>query len=168
MADNGKLYPGFTEEIIDAMKHLCSKADVIVPNLTEATLMLGEEYKVAGGYDEKYIHDLLVKLTGFGCHKAILTGVMYDGKTMGAVAYDSVTKEYTEYFSEYLPMQCHGTGDIFSSSLFGALTLGKTMYESLKIAVEYTVACMKQTVGDTDHWYGVKFEECIPKLVDML
>jgi len=65
-------------------------------------------------------------------------------------------------------MQCHGTGDIFSSTLFGALTLGKSMYESLKIAVEYTVVCMKQTIGDKSHWYGVKFEECIPELVGML
>ena len=168
MADNGKLYPGFTEEIIGAMAHLCSCADVIVPNLTEATFMLGEEFKRAGEYDEAYIRDMLVRLTALGCKKAILTGVMYDGKMMGAVAYDSTTGEYTEYFFEYLPMQCHGTGDIFSSSLFAALTLGKTMYESLKIAVEYTVACMKRTVGDEDHWYGVKFEECIPELVKML
>ena len=31
MADNGKLYPGFTEDFAKAMAKLCSKADVIVP-----------------------------------------------------------------------------------------------------------------------------------------
>ena len=93
---------------------------------------------------------------------------MYDGKTQGVVGYNSVTGEYTEYFSENLPLSCHGTGDVFSSTMFGALMLGKTLYESMKIAVENTVNCIRHTMDDKDHWYGVKFEECIPDLIKML
>lgn len=168
MADNGKLYPGFTEEIVDAMINLCKKANVIVPNITEACFILDEEYKTAGEYDKTYVESILKRLADLGPETVILTGVMYDGVNMGAVAYNKTSGEFTEYYSEYLPMQCHGTGDVFSSSLFGAITLGKNMYDSLKIAVDYTVDCMKHTIGDKDHWYGVKFEECIPNLVKML
>ena len=51
MADNGKLYPGFTEEFAKSMATICGKADVIVPNLTEASYMLGVPY-VGSDYDE--------------------------------------------------------------------------------------------------------------------
>lgn len=168
MGDNGKLYPGFDNTIVEAMKKLCAKADIIVPNMTEATLMLGEEYKERGEYDEQYIHDLLKKLTGLGVKIACVTGVVYDGKTQGIVGYNSETGEFTEYFAENLPMSCHGTGDVFSSTMFGALMLGKSLLESMKIAVENTCNCIKRTFGDEKHWYGVKFEECIPDLVKML
>ena len=43
MGDNGKLYAGFDDKIVKAMAKLCGKADIIVPNMTEAALMLGEE-----------------------------------------------------------------------------------------------------------------------------
>ena len=39
MADNGVLYTGFTPEFAKEMGTLCGKADVIVPNLTEASCM---------------------------------------------------------------------------------------------------------------------------------
>ena len=109
-----------------------------------------------------------MKLCGLGAKISAITGVMYDGKNQGVVGYNSETGEFTEYFSENLPLSCHGTGDVFSSSMFGALMLGKSLYESMKIAVENTVNCIKQTMGDEKHWYGVKFEECIPNLVKML
>ena len=44
MADNGVLYTGFTPEFAKEMGKLCGKADVIVPNLTEASFMLGVDY----------------------------------------------------------------------------------------------------------------------------
>lgn len=168
MADNGKLYAGFTDEIVAAMAKLCSRADMIVPNLTEATLMLGEEFRRPGEYDEEYVRSILKKLTDMGAKAATLTGIVLDGAHQGAVAYDSGTGEFTSYFAENLPMQCHGTGDVFSSAMFGALMRGKNNRDAIKIAVDFTVDCMKHTFGDKEHWYGVKFEECIPSLVKMI
>ena len=54
MADNGKLYPGFTEEFAKEMAKLCSKADIILPNMTEASFMLGIPYP-GTDYDEATI-----------------------------------------------------------------------------------------------------------------
>lgn len=168
MADNGKLYVGFTKEIVTAMAHLCKKADVIVPNLTEAAFMVGEEFRAPLTYDEKYIKGMLQKLSKLGASKVALTGVMYEKTTQGVVGFDAESVEYTEYFSENLPVQCHGTGDVYSSTMFAAMLKGKSFYESIKIAVDNTVNCIRHTISDKEHWYGVKFEECIPDLTKMI
>ena len=61
MGDNGKLYPGFDQKFADAMAKLCKNADIIVPNLTEASFMLHEDY-ISNGYNEEYVKYLLKKL----------------------------------------------------------------------------------------------------------
>ena len=168
MADNGKLYKGFDENFALSMAKLCKKADIIVPNLTEASFMLGIPY-VEKGYDENYIKDVLQKLCGLGAKIAVLTGVsLRDGK-LGVYAYDSVNNKYFEYYREHLPVSFHGTGDIFASTLCGAIAKGKTLEDALKIAVDYTVECIKVTIENKDHnFYGVDFETAIPYLVERI
>ena len=168
MGDNGKLYAGFDGEIVKAMAKLCSKADIIVPNMTEASFMLGVEYRERGEYDMEYVRDMLKKLCGLGAKSAALTGVMVDGENQGVVSYNGASGEYTEYFAPNLPLSCHGTGDVFASTMFAAMLREKSMYESMKIAADNTCNCIKATAGDENHWYGVKFEKCIPALIDML
>lgn len=168
MADNGVLYTGFTPEFAKEMGKLCGKADVIVPNLTEASFMLGIDY-VGDQYDEAYIKDLLKQLTGLGCKTAVLTGMSFEPGKIGAMAYDSVTDTYASYFNEKLPVQFHGTGDVFASACVGALMNGKDLAGSLKVAVDYTLECIRETQNDPDaRWYGVNFESAIPMLVHSL
>jgi len=64
MGDNGRLYVGFDENFAKKMATLCAEADIIVPNMTEASFMLGTEYKEDGEYDEAYVKELLLKLHG--------------------------------------------------------------------------------------------------------
>ena len=159
MADNGKLYTGFGDDFPAKMAKLCAKADVIVPNLTEAACLVGEKYP-GDEYDEKHIRELLKRLCSLGSKSAVVTGVIYDNNHHGAVAYDSVSGEYCEYFAEHIDTSFHGTGDVFSSSLCGALTLGKSMYDSLRIAVDFTVSAIRDTRPEKDkYWYGVNFEQ---------
>lgn len=168
MADNGVLYTGFTPEFALEMGKLCGKADVIVPNLTEAAFMLGEEY-VGENYDEEYIKGLLQRLTGLGCKTAVLTGVSFEKGKIGAMAYDAATGTYASYFNEELPVRFHGTGDVFASACVGALMNGKDLTGALKIAVDYTLECIRDTQNDPDaRWYGVNFESAIPMLVRSL
>ena len=168
MADHGVLYAGFTPEFALEMGKLCGKADVIVPNLTEAAFMLGEEY-VGDDYDADYIKGLLKRLTGLGCRTAVLTGVSFAPDRIGAMAYDSVTDTYAEYYNKKLPVQFHGTGDVFASACVGALMNGQDLTGALKVAVDYTLACIEETEKDPDaRWYGVNFESAIPMLVHSL
>ena len=85
MADHGVLYPGFTPEFAKEMGKLCGKADVIVPNITEASFMLGVDY-VGDDYDEAYIKKMLKDLTGLGCKTAVLTGISFEEGKIGAMA----------------------------------------------------------------------------------
>ena len=168
MADNGVLYTGFTPEFAREMGKLCGKADVIVPNLTEAAFMLGEEY-VGEEYDEAYVHGLLRRLTGLGCRTAILTGISYQPDQIGAVAYDAKTDTFASYFNEKLPVRFHGTGDVFASACVGALMNDQDLTGALKIAVDYTLESIRATMADPKaNWYGVNFETAIPMLVHSL
>lgn len=168
MADNGKLYSGFDQKFADSMAKLCSNADIIVPNLTEASFMLHVPY-VASGYTEDYIKDLLIKLTDLGCKKAVLTGINLGDDKLGVYGFDKEKNEYFSYYREHLPESFHGTGDVFASSLCGALSIGKELKEAIKIAVDYTVESIKATVKNTDHnWYGVDFETAIPYLINRI
>lgn len=162
MADNGKLYTGFDAEYVEAMKKLCVAADYIIPNLTEACFLTGMEYRV--DYDRTYIGDVINKLTEMGCRNIILTGVSFkEGKT-GVLIIENGKESYYEH--EKLSNSCHGTGDIYSSAFVGAVMCGKTVVEAAKIAADYTVACIRNTADDKDHWYGAKFEPVLYKLVD--
>lgn len=165
MGDNGKLYTGFTTDFSQKMADLCAEADIIVPNLTEAAFLLGEEYRGDQPYDREYIESVLHRLAALGCKTAILTGVCYDGIHQGAVAYNRESGEFAEYFRENIDVKFHGTGDVFSSTLAGALVQGRSLRDSLQIAVDFTVASIHATTADHEqHWYGVRFEDCLAML----
>lgn len=168
MADNGALYSGFTQDFAFAMAGLCSKADVIVPNLTEASYMLGIPY-VAEGYTKEYIEDLLRKLSGLGARRIVLKGVSFDEKKLGIASYDSENEKITWYFHEKMPQSFHGTGDIFASVLTGALVRGKTLDEACRLAADFVVEAIRATLSHKDYnWYGVDFESAIPFLISKL
>jgi len=164
MADNGKLYPAFDDAYVEAMKTLCGKADYLLPNITESCFLTGMEYRTE--YDKAYIDSLLSGLTALGCKNVILTGVSYTPGRTGVVVLESGSYAYYEH--ELLPNSCHGTGDIYASAFVGALARGKRAYEAARIAADYTVACIRATAGDKNHWYGAKFEPVLPELIQML
>lgn len=167
MADNGVLYKGFTEEFAASMAKLCGKADIVVPNLTEASFMLGIPYNP--DYDEDYIKDVLKRLTGLGCPKAALTGISLEDDKIGVYYYDSEKDSYFSYYNEKLPVSFHGTGDIYASSALGAMMRGISIEDSLAIAVDYTLECMKETLSDKNHrFYGVNFETALPYYIDAI
>lgn len=164
MADNGKLYPAFDEAFAKYMGTLCAKADVIVPNMTEAAFMTGKEYKET--YDEAYAKEMLKALTGMGAKLAILTGVSFEEDMTGVMGYDSVKDEFYYYKHPKHPVSYHGTGDIFSSTCVGAMMNGLDWKEAVAVAADYTSECIRVTYEDpTAITYGVNFESVIPYLI---
>lgn len=164
MADNGKLYSAFDNNYVQKMKTLCSEADFVLPNVTEACYLTDTEYKTE--YDQKYVYGLLEKLTKIGAKNVILTGISYAENKTGIVVYEN--GEYQYYEHELLPNSCHGTGDIYASAFVGALMKGKSAYESAKIAGDYAVECIKETIKHKNHWYGATFEPVLSKLIEMI
>ena len=167
MADNGRLYAGFGPEFPQKMAELLEGADLVLPNLTEACFLLGEEYR--SEYDRPYILRLLEGLLKKGAKTAALTGVSFEAGRLGVVSMDAATGTFSEYYTEHLPVSFHGTGDIFSSAAVGALVRGLSVPESLSLAADYTVECIRRTLAEENHnWYGVNFEEATPYLVKRL
>ncbi len=167
MGDKGKLYPGFEPSFAKEMAKLCKKADVIVPNLTEAAFMLDEEY-IETGHTKEYIERILKKLLGLGCKNALLTGVSLEEGKLGVATIDGATGKISYYFRDLYPGMFHGTGDVFASSFAGAMILGKTIEQAAKIAVDFTVNAIAKTINDKNHWYGVKFELALPELIESI
>ena len=167
MADNGKLYPAFDEAYAKENAVLCGKADIIVPNITEACFMTDTEYKEV--YDEEYVKTLLGKLAKLGAKKVVLTGVsLSEGKT-GVYGYDTETDQYFTYQNDRVDAMFHGTGDIFASVSVGALTRGLSLDQAFKLAADYTADTIKTTIENPEKpWYGVDFETTIPELVTEL
>ena len=161
MADHGKLYKGFDSDFVEAMKKFCAKADYILPNITEAYFLTDTEFKTE--YDREYVEGLIRKLVKLGCKNIIFTGISYELNKTGVVVYEN--EQYSYYEHEKLPKNCHGTGDIYASAFVGSLMRGKTTYEAAKIAADYVVECMKATALEENHWYGVKFEPVLGKLI---
>ncbi len=167
MGDNGKLYPAFDENYAKKNATLCGKADVIVPNITEACFMTGTEYREE--YDETYIKELLAKLIDLGAKTAVLTGVsLSEGKT-GVMGYDSEAGEYFSYQNDKVDALYHGTGDLFASVTIGAIENGLSWEQAFKLAADYTAETIRVTLDNPKKpWYGVDFETTIPSLVSGL
>lgn len=167
MADNGKLYPAFGSDFPAQMAEVCAKADIIVPNLTEACLLTGTAYKTQ--YDEAYIKDLLQKLAALGPRYVALTGVSLEPGRVGVMCLDSKNGLYESYYTEKLPVSFHGTGDVFAATCVGALMRGWSLGKSLALAADFVVECIRRTAQTPEaNWYGVEFETAIPYLVGRL
>ena len=164
MGDNGKLYAGFDEQFPEEMKKLCNGADVILPNMTEALLLLGQPYTET--YDQTFVEDTLKKLYALGAKNVVLTGVNVNDGKLGVACFDGKQTQY--YFTERINVAMHGTGDVYASSFAGALMRGKSILEAASIAADFVVETIKATMPDPDHWYGVKFEKALPYLIERL
>ncbi|MBR6478313.1 MAG: pyridoxamine kinase [Lachnospiraceae bacterium] len=168
MADNGKLYAGFDEHFPEKMAELCKIADVILPNLSEAALMLGEPYPGEDAPPE-VTRQLLKKLAKLGAGMVIITGVTLKDGTFGFMGLNVKTNEFFEYGNPKVPFKSHGTGDIFASTFTGALTKGFPTFEALKIAADYVTACIRNTYEDPNRVnYAVNFELELPYLMERM
>ena len=161
MADRGELYPVFDMDFVQEMKKLVGEGDIVLPNITEASLLTDTEYREE--YDEEYICGLVDGIHRLGAGTVVLTGVSYDAQSTGVLVSEQGKQTY--YRHELLDRGCHGTGDVYASSFVGAYMHGKTVPEAARIAADYTLACIKNTLDDPDHWYGVKFETVLGELI---
>lgn len=167
MADNGKLYAGFAPDFPQKMAELLDGADLVLPNLTEACFLLDKPYREE--YDRAYIMELLTGLLNKGAKVAALTGVSFEEGKLGVVSLDGETGAFSEYYTDRLPVNFHGTGDIYSSTAVGALMNGMSVPDALALAADYTAECIRLTLKEENHsWYGVNFEQAVPFLLERM
>lgn len=164
MGDKGKLYPVFNNSYALKMRELIKLADIILPNITEASFMC--EYPYKDNYDEDYIKSLINELRKYTDAQIVLTDVGFKKEETGVYIFNG--KEYKHYAHKKLGDGYHGTGDVFSSSFVGAYLKNKDVYTSAKLAADYVYRCIENTIGDDSHWYGVKFEPLLSDFANRL
>ena len=160
-ADHGKIYSGLGNDYVREMEQLCRRADIILPNVTEAALFAGMEYRES--LDEAYVNRLLEKLDH---PRVVLTGIGYQAGETGVVLQDR--EQHQRYIHPKIEKNYHGTGDMFAACFTGALMQEKTMFEAVEIAANYVSRCIHNTAQNPAHWYGVKFETAFSYLIEML
>lgn len=167
MGDHGKLYPGMSEKMPQLMKWLCQRADVIVPNQTEAALMLGRPYLETP--DQAEVDDLMQALREMTRASVVLTGISPEEGKLGAAVYDRETGQSACPAAPHMPGSYHGTGDVYASALTGAYLAGKTLVQAAQIAADFTQQSIVETLPlGLETRYGVCFERALPQLLHAL
>ena len=180
MADNGKLYTGFSQDFVKQMAKLCGRANVILPNMTEACFLVNQDYDFLVQTNES-ITKVMAKLLSLGAEQVILKGVEFSKEKIG-VAYCSqklfnnnfsTNKNNMEdmniYFHHRYDENFHGTGDVFASAVTGALVLKKDIKDAVKIACDFVQESIECTLLNPNYnWYGVDFESALRNLPQKL
>ena len=169
MADDGQLYSGLSGDHSKDMLSLVRIADVIIPNITEACMLLDTEYRQPEQFTEAEIRDMLRSLAGLGPGKVIITGVHTDKDSIGAMCFDRDRDSFSISVRKKHPGTYLGTGDIFASVITGCLLAGKQLESAMESAVSFISLCIEQTEADPEkRWYGVSFEKCLYLLHELV
>ena len=163
MGDHGKCYNGIGNEHINAMKDLCQCAQVILPNVTEASLLTDIPYQALT--DGQYLRQMLEKLHRRGNCNVVITGISPGANSTGFVGY-AVGEGMFSYQSKKTPLSQHGTGDMFSAVFTGAWVSGKTVDEAAAIAAGFVERVLEATAAPTP--FGAEFETQLPWLRSQL
>lgn len=155
LGDHGRLYSGITDSHVDALGKLCGKADVLLPNVTEACLLTGTPYRETG--DPAYCRQLLDALRQLGAKRVILTGISPEPGITGFM-----TDTGFVYRAAKLPLQCHGTGDLFAAVFTGGCVQGKTPEDAAVLAARFVERVLSATPAETP--FGMEFEPHLPLL----
>ena len=180
MADNGKLYTGFSQDFVKQMAKLCGRANVILPNMTEACLLVNQNYDDFE-HTKMNIQNLIAKLVSLGTKQAVLKGVEFSKEKIG-VAYcsqklfdnnfstnENNMEDMNIYFHHRYDENFHGTGDVFASAVTGALVLKKDIKDAVKIACDFVQESIECTLLNPNYnWYGVDFESALRNLPQKL
>lgn len=167
MADHGKVYPTYTPELCAAMAELASGADILTPNLTEASIILGTEWTGQDISDDE-VHRIIEALLERGAKNVVLKGIdRGDGRIRNFIQGESC--EFAQTDNELLPYMLHGTGDLFASCLMAAVMTGKDLLAATQFASEFVVEAMKVTAHQPDFRNrGVSFELILGKVSALL
>ncbi|QAT48445.1 pyridoxamine kinase [Caproiciproducens sp. NJN-50] len=168
MADGGRLYASFGPDFPQGMAALCRKADLILPNRTEAALLLDEPYR-DGTQERAETEQTLRRLSALGPRRVVMTGVSFSPEKTGCAFYDRETDRAGYAFSRKIEGFYHGTGDVFASAMIGALMNGLPLEEAARAAVDFTQGAIARThLAGTDVRFGVNFEEGLPAYARMM
>lgn len=141
-ADNGVLYPTMGVEMVENMRRLIRHADLITPNITEAQYLLGEGFCA---FDDDTVKDWLSRLCAMGPKRVVITSCML-GNDMYVASCDG--DDFWKLKCDYTPVDFHGTGDIFTSVIAGALARGDGFEQATALAAHFVKTAIDATLEE--------------------
>ena len=164
MGDWGRPYRTCTPDLCRRMGELAAHADVITPNLTEAAILLGEDYDPTPGTDRQKAW--LERLSLNGTRSVVLTGVSPAAGLVGAACFDRETGEISFPSAKQEPGNYSGTGDLFASVMLGGLLRGEQLRAAAGRSVEFVQKCAAYTnARQGAEVEGVRFEALLGELL---
>ena len=164
MGDDGAIYPTYTHGLVKRMKNLIHEADIITPNLTEACLLADCDFEEMKQAETDKLFALALHLTQLGAGSAVITGIYREDKVSNVVC-DGVSGKMFETSSKCVAGQFCGTGDLFSSLVFGYVMQGKNLKKAVARASAFICRAArfseKAGVSPTD---GIAFEPLMSKI----
>lgn len=160
--DNGRLYSGMSAALCEEMAGLCSHADVITPNSTEAAVLLGYGPDAVPAEEGDALEWAALLHRRFGA-SVVLTGLaLRDGELSIACCENGrASLLHHPRIGAYYP----GTGDLFAAVLSGSLLSGETLAEAARRAADFVRACIAAAVREGgDPLLGVPFEGQLRRL----
>lgn len=165
LGDNGHLYSKMTQEMVEEMRRLACRADVLTPNLTEAFALLDRPYKTDCMTEE--LKDLIAELSEMGPDTVIITGVPVPGQSglTSVIARSKSDLRTWKVTCPYLPAHYPGTGDSFTSVITGSLLQGDSLPIALDRAAQFILQGIRSTFGyRMDNRDGILLERVLPNL----
>ena len=168
MADHGKVYPTYTPELCKAMAELACEADVLTPNLTEASIILGTEWPGTDITDMQAA-TMVEALIQKGAKHVVLKGIQREGESIIRNFVGGIDMDIHELNNEYLPYMLHGTGDVYCSCLLAAIMAGQDLVDAVAFAGDFVHDAMIVS-AEQPHFQerGVSFEPLLGKVCDLL
>lgn len=150
LGDNGRLYGTMGNEMVEEMKKLIGKADIITPNFTEVTFLLDKEYKKE--ISESEVKEWLIELAAMGPKIVIATSVPDEDshstdKKTNVVAYDRENNVFWKVSCKYIPASYPGTGDAYTSVVIGSLLQGDSLPIAIERGVQFITQCILASYG---------------------
>jgi len=164
MGDDGSLYNGVTPETIDNMRGLLGVADVIVPNVTEATFLAGM-YEGKERLTRDEARQVVDALRAFGPRSVIITSGVEDESGSHVVwGYNHKEDRYFTIPYRFIKVHFPGTGDMFSAVLVGELLKGRDLYSAVQYSMDVLEKLIFLEQDEIEKNKGIRIEKYLDVL----
>lgn len=157
MGDHGVVYATYTGAMCRKIRRLAAGADILTPNLTEACILTGREYR-GSGWKRKELEELSEELAGLGAEKIVITGVE-QGNFVSNFYYEKGGGSgfiRRKKAAESRP----GTGDVFASLVAADAINGAAFPDAVADAADFVRNCLIESEKEQiPHEDGVCFEK---------
>lgn len=156
MGDYGKLYQSYPQSLAQQMGDLVRHADILTPNLTEACILTGTDYR--GDMDSRELEKMCEKLNAMGPEKIVISG-LERGEDLENFVYEA--GKAPVILTEHKVGPCRsGTGDVFASIIAADAVNGVDFAASVGHASSFIAKVLRRTLElDLPKTDGICFEE---------